>query len=287
LHPLKDHAVIPNEALKVSDGKLNDEHRLVIFFGGRTFAWKLASDVFPFASFYSEAKKQSVFKSKNKYEAAIEEARAWCTARNLSKPQNPIVVRNIERLFKAPEPCMMCDKCATESVRRALDDKPQTRRNRVLAASKEPPPTAHPLLKSKCAQLKIIELARSGHIGAVLALRKANAVGQRVLVLWHTDAAFYSGTITSFDEHKFVFRVDYDDADVDAEFKPWEETVMLAQDVPSPEANAPSDLKKQHARAALEAQISKHAARRDYDAPPLEKTTMRHDAQGRPIKLHK
>jgi hypothetical protein len=106
-------------------------------------------------------------------------------------------------------------------------------------------------------------------------------------VLWHTDAAFYSGTITSFDEHKFVFRVDYDDADVDAEFKPWEETVMLAQDVPLPEANAPSDLKKQHARAALEAQISKHAARRDYDAPPLEKTTMRHDAQGRPIKLHK
>jgi site-specific DNA-cytosine methylase len=287
LHPLKDHAVIPNEALKVSDGKLNDEHRLVIFFGGRTFAWKLASDVFPFASFYSEAKKQSVFKSKNKYEAAIEEARAWCTARNLSKPQNPIVVRNIERLFKAPEPCMMCDKCATESVRRALDDKPQTRRNRVLAASKEPPPTAHPLLKSKCAQLKIIELARGGHIGAVLALRKANAVGQRVLVLWHTDAAFYSGTITSFDEHKFVFRVDYDDGDVDAEFKPWEETVMLAQDVPSPAANAPSDLKKQHARAALEAQISKHAARRDDAAPPLEKTTMRHDAQGRPIKLHK
>lgn len=284
LHPLKDHAVIPNEALKVSNGKLNDDHRLVIFFGNHTFAWKIASEVFPFASFYGEAKKQSVFKHKRKYDEAIEEAREWCTARNLSKPQNPIVARNVERLFKDPEPCMMCERCATESVRRALDDKPQTRRNRVLAASKAPPPTAHPLLKSKCVQLKIIELARGGHIGAILALRKANAVGQRILVLWHTDAAFYAGTIASFDAHKFVFRVDYDDADVDAEFKPWHETVMLAQDVPSTAANSPVDLKKFHARAALEVQISKHS---QHDATPLEKTTMRRDVDGRPIKLHK
>jgi len=286
LHPLKDHAVIPNEALKISNGKLNEEHRLVIFFGGRKIAWTLAAELFGFANFYRDAMKQAIFKNKGKFITAVEEARSWSTARNLSKPMNPIVMRNTERLFKDPEPCGLCSVCAVEAVRRVLDDKPMTRRNRVLAASKDTGSNSKCQPASKCSQLKIIKLAREGHVGAVLSLRKQSAIGQRILVLWHTDSTFYTGTITAFDELNFTFRVDYDDADVDAEFKPWEEIVMLSQDIPPSVEHSPEQLKKSHAAAVLKAQMSRHALRCD-EATPLETTTMRRDAAGRPVKLHK
>ena len=117
--------------------------------------------------------------------------------------------------------------------------------------------------KSLCPQIKIIELARAGNIGAVLALRKQYAVGQRLVVFWHRDNAFFPGVITEFDSHKNSFRVDYDDGDIDLDFKPWTESIMIAQDVPkSADVVGATELKNSNAKNALEAKIKPAAKSR-------------------------
>jgi hypothetical protein len=106
------------------------------------------------------------------------------------------------------------------------------------------------------------------------------------VVLWQRDNAFYSGTITAFDPHTYSFRVDYDDGDVDLNFKPWTESVMVAQYVPS---NVDSDIalaKKANAASALKAKIIVHtAADAALDENPLCTKTMRRDDAGVAIQL--
>jgi len=287
LHPLRDHAVIPESARDAAfSTKFTEDHRLVIFFDDRrSFAWVKASEVYPFDKFYGEAMKQPVFSSKAKFTQSVESARAWCNARNLEAPVNPIVQRNNAHLFTDPSPCYECDVCVTEAHKAMADSKPQTRSRRSSGTESELA-AGRSKMKSKCAQMKIIELARHGQIGATLALRKDKAVGQRIVVLWQRDNAFYSGTITAFDPHTYSFRVDYDDGDVDLNFKPWTESVMVAQYVPS---NVDSDIalaKKANAASALKAKIIVHtAADAALDENPLCKKTMRRDDAGVAIQL--
>jgi hypothetical protein len=134
--------------------------------------------------------------------------------------------------------------------------------------------------------MKVIALARQGEVGATLALRKSKAIGQRIVVLWSRDNAFYSGTITAFDPHTYSFRVDYDDGDVDLNFTPWTESVMLTQNVPS---NVDVDVavaKKANATSALKAKIMVHtAADASLDENPLCTKTMRRDDAGVAVQL--
>ena len=283
LHPLHDHAVIP-AAVRTSEysKKFNNDHRLVMFFDGkRSCAWVKASETFPFDKFYAEAMKQPAFSTKAKFTDMIELAQSWCNARNLEAPENPVVARNNMRLFSDPSPCRKCDTCLAESFE--MSGKAQTRRARGASNGGSPQGEKS---KSLCPQIKIIELARAGNIGAVLALRKQYAVGQRLVVFWHRDNAFFPGVITEFDSHKNSFRVDYDDGDIDLDFKPWTESIMFAQDVPkSADVEGATELKNSNAKNALEAKIKRNRAEVASPESPLDTKTMRRDDSGAPVQL--
>ena len=283
LHPLHDHAVIP-AAVRTSEysKKFNNDHRLVMFFDGkRSCAWVKASETFPFDKFYAEAMKQPAFSTKAKFTDMIELAQSWCNARNLEAPENPVVARNNMRLFSDPSPCRKCDTCLAESFE--MSGKAQTRRARGASNGDSPQGEKS---KSLCPQIKIIELARAGNIGAVLALRKQYAVGQRLVVFWHRDNAFFPGVITEFDSHKNSFRVDYDDGDIDLDFKPWTESIMIAQDVPkSADVVGATELKNSNAKNALEAKIKRNRAEVASPESPLDTKTMRRDDSGAPVQL--
>ena len=64
-------------------------------------------------------------------------------------------------------------------------------------------------------------------MGAALAELKDAAIGQRIRVLWPAmQNKFFAATVTSFDTQAGTFRLDYDDGDVDAAFKPGTNTYV-------------------------------------------------------------
>ena len=285
LHPLHDHAVIP-AAVRTSEysKKFNNDHRLVMFFDGkRSCAWVKASETFPFDKFYAEAMKQPAFSTKAKFTDMIELAQSWCNA-----------VGTLKLLRTPSSRATTCACLATQvhavSATRAwprvskCQVKRRRRRGHPLAESACSPQGEKS--KSLCPQIKIIELARAGNIGAVLALRKQYAVGQRLVVFWHRDNAFFLGVITEFDSHKNSFRVDYDDGDIDLDFKPWTESIMIAQDVPkSADVVGATELKNSNAKNALEAKIKRNRAEVASPESPLDTKTMRRDDSGAPVQL--
>ena len=290
LHPLRDHAVIPESARgNAFSSKMNDDYRLVMFFDDkRSFAWVKETDTFPFDKYYGEAMKQPVFSSKTKFSMAVDRARNWCNARNMERPDNPIVARNNAILFDDPTPCGTCDVCIAEAAQRDLEAKPQTRRNRSMVA--EMNAEVERKRSSKCPQMRVIELARAGQVGAVLALRKERAVGQRLVVLWQRDNAFYAGAISDWSAHTYSFRVDYDDGDVDTDFRPWAESISLTlkQDVPKPaDAELARELKRQHEKRALESRERANEAEAAVDESPLDGKTMRRDVNGAVVQIQK
>ena len=136
-------------------------------------------------------------------------------------------------------------------------------------------------LKKGCPQLDVIELARAGHAGATLAMRKHAAEGQRLMVHWPSDGKFYAGEITSFDALTYTFRIDYDDGDVEQESKLWQETVVL---VVSSMDGDQACTKVQNAHEAFK--LQKEA--KYHDSPPISPKTpdvMRRDAFSKPVLL--
>jgi hypothetical protein len=163
--------------------------------------------------------------------------------------------------------------------------KPQTRRSRGNSRSAN---NQAPEFHSACPQIKAVELARLGHIGATLTLRKHFAIGQRIMTFWNTDNKFFAGTLTSFNPLKFSFGIAYDDGDIDDDFKPWAETVCLAQDLPEsepegPSTPAPSSLKRINARQVLADQMASYIGKPAEVS--LDSKTMRRDTRGVPITL--
>ena len=55
--------------------------------------------------------------------------------------------------------------------------------------------------------------AAAGHVGAILAARRHEALGERVAVFWSGNDAFFEGTVTAFDKAAFAHRVTYDDGE--------------------------------------------------------------------------
>ena len=70
-------------------------------------------------------------------------------------------------------------------------------------------------------------MARKGHTGALLALRRGGAVGQRVRVLWHVDDRFYRGMVCRFDSEGFTHSVEYDDGELAGGLRLWNESVQI------------------------------------------------------------
>ena len=74
---------------------------------------------------------------------------------------------------------------------------------------------------------QIVSRAKKGSIGAQLALLRERAVGQRIMMYWHVDAAYYPATIAAFDELNYVHRVEHDDGDIEPAVRLWEVQVRL------------------------------------------------------------
>ena len=224
VHPVQDYAYIPSEALADRSAKLSPEYRLLIFFGDRKFSWKRAGQLFSFAEYYNEAMKQPIFGMKDEFERALQHARSWSNARTLGQPLDPITSRNVTTLLKVPNICGTCAVCIKDTAQKRSG--PQVVHNTRFKNGSD---VSHLVndLKKGCPQLDVIELARAGHVGATLAMRKHAAEGQRLMVHWPSDGKFYAGEITSFDALTYTFRIDYDDGDVEQESKLWQETVVL------------------------------------------------------------
>ena len=278
MHPVQDYAYIPSEALADRSAKLSPEYRLLIFFGDRKFSWKRAGQLFSFAEYYNEAMKQPIFGMKDEFERALQHARSWSNARTLGQPLDPITTRNVTTLLKVPNICGTCAVCIKDTAQKRSG--PQVVHNTRLKNGSD---VSHLVndLKKGCPQLDVIELARAGHVGATLAMRKHAAEGQRLMVHWPSDGKFYAGEITSFDALTYTFRIDYDDGDVEQESKLWQETVVL---VVSSMDGDQACTKVQNAHEAFK--LQKEA--KYHDSPPISPKTpdvMRRDAFSKPVLL--
>jgi len=125
-----------------------------------------------------------------------------------------------------PEPCGFCRIChsRTTAVMRAAtlsDVKHSTQRH------------------LKCPQIHIVQMARTGHAGALLALRRENAVGIRVMLLMDPNGIFSCGKISSFDSTRFSHDVKFDDGVVATRLMLWDESIQILEKQSNPSSHAP------------------------------------------------
>eukprot|EP00223_Ostreococcus_mediterraneus_P008193 CAMPEP_0179707626 /NCGR_PEP_ID=MMETSP0937-20121108/4959_1 /TAXON_ID=548131 ORGANISM="Ostreococcus mediterraneus, Strain clade-D-RCC2593" /NCGR_SAMPLE_ID=MMETSP0937 /ASSEMBLY_ACC=CAM_ASM_000575 /LENGTH=657 /DNA_ID=CAMNT_0021580935 /DNA_START=3921 /DNA_END=5894 /DNA_ORIENTATION=- len=121
-------------------------------------------------------------------------------------------------------------------------------------------------------------LARDGHVGAALAELKDAAIGQRIRVLWPAmQNKFFAATVTSFDAQAGTFQLDYDDGDVDAAFKPWNEHVCFIRQNDSDGGDNDGDNDKDDVittRSSI-----------DLSTPPQPSRVMRTNAKGEAVEI--
>jgi|AntAceMinimDraft_1070359.scaffolds.fasta_scaffold07197_1 hypothetical protein len=139
-----------------------------------------------------------------------------------------------------PEPCGGCRVCHARALNHS------SRRNNLpfiptvaaagvrgvskaaaVVASTAKAPAVHRHLK--CPQVSAVRGARKGHAGALLALRRDGAVGQRVRVLWDVDDRFYPGRVCFFDGASFTHDVEYDDGELAVGLRLWNELVQVVE----------------------------------------------------------
>ena len=102
---------------------------------------------------------------------------------------------------------------------------------RHIARACAKPSTRAPLRgvreSERCPQIDVILGARSGHVGANLALLRERAVGRRVAVHWANERRPFRGVVAGFDPETYTHRIEYDDGDVEPAARLWRETVHL------------------------------------------------------------
>ena len=69
--------------------------------------------------------------------------------------------------------------------------------------------------------------ARSGHVGANLALLRERAVGRRVAVHWANERRPFRGVVAGFDPETYTHRIGTKRGDVEPAARLWRETVHL------------------------------------------------------------
>ena len=131
--------------------------------------------------------------------------------------------------------CGACSVCVRARQQRVVEDRKRHNRPRRSNAHAEDTSSA----TLSCVQVAVIvPLARAGHVGAILALKRQRAAGQRVRVFWPAENEFFTGTITSFNAVSYTFRIDYDDGDVEDDFRPWCDVIVLVRDAARVETRA-------------------------------------------------
>ena len=300
LHRDKHKDVIPAAALKIkSKGTTSDSHKLVVFFGDRTYQWIPATSLHDFRGdpvTFEERMSQCVKRHSSVFQRACEEARVWSRtwrrvkfqeeARRRKRreqrrireaaaavaanphPEAAVITPEVKsehkvhadirapfpvtsgatyaispestglRLFGVgtfgpggyagslassaePEPCGACRVCRART--------PQAIHAAAVAAAKAGGKTSpHAVGRHlKCPQVSAVRGARKGHTGALLALRRGGAVGERVRVLWDDDDRFYRGRVCRFDPDTYTHDVEYDDGHLVVGLRLWNESVQL------------------------------------------------------------
>ena len=83
----------------------------------------------------------------------------------------------------------------------------------------------------------VASAAAAGHLGAALAARRHEALGERVAVFWSGNDAFFEGTVTAFDKASFAHRVTYDDGETQW-LTLWRENEVVRWSPPAEEEDA-------------------------------------------------
>ena len=125
-----------------------------------------------------------------------------------------------------PEPCGFCRIChsrTTAAMRAATLSDVKHNIQRHL----------------KCPQIHIVQMARTGHMGALLALRRENAIGIRIMLLMDPNGIFSCGKISSFDSTRFSHDVKFDDGVVATRLKLWDESIQILEKQSNPSSHAP------------------------------------------------
>lgn len=266
LHMDDDRDLIPESAVAaLRPEHAAETHRLAVYFGDKTFEWRRADELLEYAEHADDIiASQSHVRHRVRYRRALEEAEEWWRrqrrARETPAARAAATARDAAEAklrravgaavagggggALAPTPCGACRVC--RSAARAATELPFSPRHRARACAK--PSTLAPLRgvrdSEECPQLDVILAARSGHVGANVALLRERAVGRRVAVHWPNERRPFRGVVAGFDPETYTHRVEYDDGDVEPAARLWRETVHLR--VPEDDA---ADREERAARA--------------------------------------
>ena len=296
LHREEHKHIIPDAALKIKvKGATADSHKLVIFFGDRTFQWLPSSSLSTFRDLnFEDCMAQNVRRHTASFQRACQEARIWtrtwrklkfrdeqrkqgrCKHENVTELSGPTVtavaryhaglnnrikkfgytrkgewntgltpkpsmnlsegkgipIPHKERsgLFGVdsfgpfgytgslasaaePEPCGVCKIC--QSRAQVLDG--TTVKTTYRAAHRH----------LKCPQVSAVRVARTGHAGALLALRREGAVGQRIKIMMGENNQFCRGSVCMFHGDCFSHDVELDSGEYVTGIRLWNESVQV------------------------------------------------------------
>ena len=135
-----------------------------------------------------------------------------------------------------PEPCGACRVCEARTpaaVREQALGLLSKKGNKSANASDFPNVPRH----MKCPQVSAVRVARTGHCGALISLRREGAVGTRVRVLWDEDDRFYRGRVSRFNMEQFTHDVEFDDGEVSCDLRLWCESVQTVDPSTDPHPN--------------------------------------------------
>ena len=124
-----------------------------------------------------------------------------------------------------PEPCGICRICQSRTTAATCAALSHVKQNiqRHL----------------KCPHIHAVQMARTGHTGALLALRQENALGIRVMLLMDTNGMFSCGKISSFDSTRFSHNIKFDDGVVVTRLMLWDECVRILENQSNPCSHVP------------------------------------------------
>ena len=265
LHMDDDRDLIPESAVAaLRPEHAAETHRLAVYFGDLWLDWGRGVVLLEYGEHADDIiASQSHVRHRVRYRRALEEAEEWWRRRERRgdpggesrRDGEPPPRQNFEGPSAPPSPATDAARSRRRRAARVACVAPPRARRRNFLLAQTPrargakPSTLAPLRgvrdSERCPQLEVILAARSGHVGANIALLRERAVGRRVAVHWANERRPFRGVVAGFDPETYTHRVEYDDGDVEPAARLWRETVHLR--VPEDDA---ADREERAARAA-------------------------------------